>query len=297
MRKAFLLGAGLGTRLQPLTKTLPKPLIPFANRPLITHVLDHCIGAGITDFAINTHHLHETWGKFFPDGHYRGAKLTFFHEAILLETGGGIKNIAEWINGDPILIYNGDIITDLPIDRLMTTHMASNNVATLAAQDHGPSLNLNIEGPQVTDVRGLIHGQSGTHQFTGIYCVDAEILDLIPSAEKIPIIPAFVELIKRQQLGAYHIKGKPKWLDLGTRESYLDASFSTTPEVHPEAKIAPTAEITNSWVGADCHIHEGAKISNSILWPGSTILKDAELTNCIVHSTYPLIGIHKNADL
>jgi NDP-sugar pyrophosphorylase family protein len=198
MRKAFLLGAGLGTRLQPLTETLPKPLIPFANRPLITHALDHCLQAGITDFAINTHHLHETWDRFFPNGKYRGANLTFFHEPELLETGGGIKNIADWIKGDPVLVYNGDIITDLSIDRLMTGHMASNNTATLAVRDHGPDLRITAEGHRVTDVRGLIHQQQGTHQFTGIYVIDPEILDLIPPNEKISIIPAFVELIKQE---------------------------------------------------------------------------------------------------
>ncbi len=297
MRKAFLLGAGLGTRLKPLTQTLPKPLIPFANRPLMTHVLDHCIAAGISDFAINTHHLHETWQQVFPEGTYRGATLTFFHEPLLLETGGGIKNIAEWIDGDPILVYNGDIITDLPIDRLMTSHMASNNVATLATQDHGPALHLSLQGHQITDIRGLVKGQSGTHQFTGIYCIDAEILDLIPAGEKISVIPAFLELIKRQQLGAYHVKGQPQWLDLGTREAYLEASFSLTPEIHPSAQVSPSAKITNSWIGARCNIAEGAQITDSILWDDSSVLADAQLTNCIVHSTSLVHGIHENADL
>ena len=124
MRKAFLLGAGLGTRLQPLTETLPKPLIPFANRPLITHALDHCLQAGITDFAINTHHLHETWDRFFPNGKYRGANLTFFHEPEFRAPGGSIKDVANWIRDDAVLVCHGDIITDLPIGRLMTGHSA-----------------------------------------------------------------------------------------------------------------------------------------------------------------------------
>jgi len=248
MRKAFLLGAGLGTRLQPLTETLPKPLIPFANRPLITHALDHCLQAGITDFAINTHHLHETWDRFFPNGKYRDANLTFFHEPELLETGGGIKNIADWIKDEPVLVYNGDIITDFPIDRLMTGHMASNNTATLAVQNHGPDLRITVDGHRVTDVRGLIHQQQGTHQFTGIYVIDPEILELIPPNEKISIIPAFVELIKQGELGAYHVKGHPKWLDLGTRETYLKASLAIPPKVSIEARISETANIQNSWV-------------------------------------------------
>jgi NDP-sugar pyrophosphorylase family protein len=297
MRKAFLLGAGLGTRLQPMTGTLPKPLIPFANRPLITHVLDHCLEAGITDFAINTHHLHETWHETFPDGRYRGASLTFFHEAELLETGGGIKNIASWIKGDPVLIYNGDIITDLPIDRLMTAHMASNNTATLAVQDHGPDLRLTVDGRSVTDVRGLIHQQKGTHQFTGIYVIDPEILDLIPPNEKVSIIPAFVGLIKRGELGAYHVKGAPKWLDLGTRESYLEASLAMPPEVSPNARISPGAHVENSWIAQNAVVESGAVIKNCILWPGTHVLQDAQLTNCIVHSNSPASGVHDNADL
>lgn len=297
MRKAFLLGAGLGTRLQPLTETLPKPLIPFANRPLITHALDHCLQAGITDFAINTHHLHETWDRFFPNGKYRGANLTFFHEPELLETGGGIKNIADWIKDDPVLVYNGDIITDLPIERLMTSHMASNNTVTLAVQDHGADLRIAIDGHRVTDVRGLIHQQQGTHQFTGIYVIDPEVIDLIPPNEKISIIPAFVKLIKKGELGAYHVKGHPKWLDLGTRETYLEASLAITPKVSKEARISKTANIQNSWVAQNAIVESGAVIKDSILWPGTHVLQDAELTNCIVHSNSPISGVHKRSDL
>ncbi|MBT6167768.1 sugar phosphate nucleotidyltransferase [Akkermansiaceae bacterium] len=297
MRKAFLLGAGLGTRLQPLTETLPKPLIPFANRPLITHALDHCLQAGITDFAINTHHLHETWDRFFPNGKYRDANLTFFHEPELLETGGGIKNITDWIKDDPVLVYNGDIITDFPIDRLMTGHMASNNTATLAVQNHGPDLRITVDGHRVTDVRGLIHQQQGTHQFTGIYVIDPEILELIPPNEKISIIPAFVELIKQGELGAYHVKGHPKWLDLGTRETYLKASLAIPPKVSREARISETANIQNSWVAQNAIVESGSIIKDSILWPDTHVLQDAELTNCIVHSNSPTSGVHKSADL
>ncbi|YCM45246.1 sugar phosphate nucleotidyltransferase [Verrucomicrobiaceae bacterium 227] len=297
MRKAFLLGAGLGTRLQPLTNTLPKPLIPFQNRPLITHVMDHCLEAGITDFAINTHHLHEAWDATFPDKSYRGASLTFFHEPVLLETGGGIKNIADWINNDPILVYNGDIVTDLPIERLITRHMASNNTATLAIQDHGPALHIATDGSQVTDIHKMVNGHPGTHQFTGIYTIDPEILDLIPANEKISIIPAFLELIRRKELGTYLVKGQPRWLDLGTRETYLAAHAGSPAQVSSKATIDPSALVESSWVAEGCQIEAGAIVKNSILWPGTRVLRDAELTNCIVHSNSLASGVQHDADL
>ncbi|MEN8695366.1 MAG: sugar phosphate nucleotidyltransferase, partial [Akkermansiaceae bacterium] len=158
MRKAFLLGAGLGTRLKPLTDTLPKPLIPVENRPLVTHAMDRLIEAGITDIAINTHHLPKTWEAAFPDKKYRNADLTFFYEPILLETGGGIKNIAQWIGSDSFLIYNGDILTDLPIDKLMTGHMMSNNIATLAVRANGPEKRITVDGRKITDIRSEVAG-------------------------------------------------------------------------------------------------------------------------------------------
>lgn len=297
MRKAFLLGAGLGTRLRPLTNTLPKPLIPFQNRPLITHVMDHCLAAGITDFAINTHHLPEAWEKAFPEKSYRGASITLFHEPVLLETGGGIKNIADWIGYDPVLVYNGDIVTDLPIDRLITRHMASNNSATLAIQDHGPSLHVSTDGSQITDIRGMVHELPGTHQFNGIYVIDPEILDFIPPNEKVSVIPAFLELIRRNELGAYLVKGEPKWLDLGTREAYLAAHALSPAEVSPEADVSPDAIVENSWIAPNCKIEAGARVTNSILWPGAKISGDAELTNCVVHTNSPASGTHLDADL
>jgi mannose-1-phosphate guanylyltransferase len=127
--------------------------------------------------------------------------------------------------------------------------------------------------------------------------IDPEILDLIPPNEKISIIPAFVELIKQEELGAYHVKGHPKWLDLGTREAYLEASLAITPKVSKEAHISDTANIQNSWVAQNVIVESGAIIKDSILWPGTHVLQDAELTNCIVHSNSPTSGVHKSADL
>lgn len=296
MRKAFLLGAGLGTRLKPLTDTLPKPLIPVENRPLITHAMDHLIDAGITDIAINTHHLPETWEEAFPTGQYRDASLSFFYEPILLETGGGIKNIADWIGRDPFLIYNGDILTDLPIDKLMTGHMMSNNVATLAVRSDGPAKRITVEGRKIIDIRSEVAGLPGTHQFTGIYCADAEILDLIPANEKIAIIPALQELVRRGEIGAYEVK-QCEWLDLGERESYIKASFQTLGKISPSALIDPSAKISNSWVGEGCKIGSNAQVTDSILWPGTSVSADAELTKCIVHSNSSASGSHNDSDL
>ena len=77
LHKAFILGAGLGSRLRPLTDILPKPLIPYFHEPLIHQALRHCIAAGIDSFAINTHHLAEKWLLAFPDENFESASLEF----------------------------------------------------------------------------------------------------------------------------------------------------------------------------------------------------------------------------
>src|SRR5215469_13592196 len=121
--QAFVLGAGLGTRLRPLTDDLPKPLIPIFNKPLITFALDHLIAAGVESFVINTHHLPDRFADSLGQGNYRGYPLTLVHEPILLETGGGIKNAESLLSKTPtFFVYSGDILTDLPLTPLIDEH-------------------------------------------------------------------------------------------------------------------------------------------------------------------------------
>ena len=304
MKKAFLLGAGLGTRLRPMTNTVPKPLVPVFHRPMATYALDHLLAAGISEVAINTHHLHEEWERTFPGRTYRGMNLHFFHEEILLETGGGIKNIASFIGDDPLIVYNGDILTNIAIDQLIDQHEASSSIATLAVRSNGPACHLAVQNGLVTDIRNKLGISEGSHQFTGIYCISPEILSLIPADEKISIIPAFLELAKKGKLAAFGAD-QGHWLDLGTRDAYLEthgigAELETghhLSPLHAEATIDPSAAITNSWVGPGCLVEAGAELTNCLLWPNTTVAAQAKLSNCIVHSPLPITGTHQDKDL
>jgi len=111
--QAFVLSAGLGTRLQPLTDDLPKPLIPIFQKPLVTFALDHLLGVGVDKFVINTHRLPELFQSFFNRSDYGGHPVTLVHEPELLETGGGIKNAERCLGSDPFITYSGDILTDV----------------------------------------------------------------------------------------------------------------------------------------------------------------------------------------
>lgn len=282
IHKAFILGAGLGTRLRPLTNVLPKPLVPVWNEPLIYHVLRHCQKAGITDFAINTHHIPEAWEQQFPNGEFEGSKITFFHEPILLETGGGIKNISSFIGSEPTLIFNGDIISNIDLKGLISCHTNSNNIATLAVKSEGPTRNIAVTNNQVTDIRNALHIHPGNHQFTGVYCIHPDILEHIPANQKISIIPAFLELVKQNQLGSHNVD-EATWCDIGTIETYHEVHSSSQQKNASGSFISPLATV-----------HQSAKIKQSIVWPGAVIEANASLNKCIAYSSSPISGVHQN---
>lgn len=295
MTQAFILGAGLGTRLKPLTDQLPKPLVPLFHKPLAAWTLEACKNAGLSRFAVNTHHLPEAWGSFAP-----GEDVTFFHEPVLLETGGGLKNIEGWIDDGPLLVHNGDIFSTLPLHKLIAAHHASGLPVTLAVRTVGAErhIALNHIGDRVTDIRGKLGKSDGTHVFTGIYCISKVFLEMLPADEKISVIPAFVELAKQGKLGAIVIDGGV-WLDLGSRESYLAAhrELGLEPPVHQEAVLGNGVSMDGSVIGAGAVIGDGAKVIDSVIWPGAKIAAGAELVRCIVCSGDEVSGTHTDADL
>ncbi len=293
--KAFILGAGLGNRLQPLTSRLPKPLVPLFHQPLAAWAIAACERAGMTKFAINTHHLPAAWENFRPE-----SDITLFHEPALLETGGGLKNIEPWIGGEPMLIHNGDIFSTLPLEKLIAAHQASALPVTLALRSHGHARHIALDPSKkrVTDIRKSLGVADGTHVFTGIYCIDPKFLGLLPAGEKISIIPALLELAKNNLLGAITLD-EGIWLDLGDRNSYLQAhqELGLAPAIHPDAQVDAAAYVENSIIGPGAVVEAGAIVRNSVVWPNCRVSSDALLDHCIVYSQTPASGVHQSADL
>src|SRR5438045_6285290 len=105
LMQAFVLGAGLGLRLRPLTEHLPKPLVPIYQKPLITFSFDHLIAAGCETFVVNTHPHPERFSEFFPTTTYRNRPIRLLHEPELLGTGGGIKNALPHLLGTTFVVH------------------------------------------------------------------------------------------------------------------------------------------------------------------------------------------------
>jgi mannose-1-phosphate guanylyltransferase len=314
--QAFVLSAGLGTRLRPLTDDLPKPLVPIFQKRLITFAFDHLISIGITKFFVNTHHLPERFEEVFPRSTYRDRQIDFHHEPVLLETAGGIANIAGSLGPEPLLIYNGDILTDLPVERLIDHHFRAGNMVTLALRSNAQPMDIALDPRtgRVVDIRNQLGtGIPGAFVLTGVYVVDPKFVERLERGVKRSVIPHFLELVRHgEKLGGLVID-EGHWWDVGNRAAYLQLhrelpalSFPSyavdDPDwrlpVHPTAIVDPTARVRGcSVISRNCRVAAEAVLEDTILWPGAQIASRSELSSCIVRTRKKVSGTHHNLDI
>lgn len=295
----------MGERLRPLTEQLPKPLVPVFHRPLITYAFDHLIASGVSRLVVNTHHIPEAYERAFPQRSYLDVPIHFRNESpVRLETAGGIANVRDLLRGDPFLVYNGDILTDLPLQPLLTEHRENGNLVTLVLRSHGPSLHIAFDPRRglVTDIRNKLGtGDEGKYLFTGIYACDPAIHDWITPGKVESVIPVFLKMLSAgARLGAVVID-EGSWWDLGSRTAYLAAHAALNgmygPALDPGAQIESGAILRGTnVVGAGAVIESGAQLEDTIVWPGGRVVRGAELKRCIVRSGITAAGIVEDAD-
>lgn len=284
--KAFILGAGLGTRLAPLTHILPKPLVPIFQKPLIQHTLDHYIRAGISEFIINISCLPLMWERAFPEPTYRGCAVHFSHEDEPLDSGGGVKKIVPLMTSDePLLVHNGDILTDIPVSELLAEHRRAGNWVTLALRsvDGKRNVGFDAETGRITDMRHALGVNPGTHQFAGVYIMEPCVAEMFPSEDKFSIVPIWLELIRRGKVGGV-VFDWASWHEIGSPQMYLDAvlEMSSRERIHPTARIAPGADLGEDCVvGQDSVIPDGCVLDDCIVWP-RTHVEPGKYSRCIL---------------
>ena len=181
--------------------------------------MEHLAHAGIERFIVNTHYLSHMYMRYFPDNTWRNIPIIFRHEPVLLDTAGGLKNIEDLLGHDEVILcYNGDIVTDLPLERLIRAHEEKRPEVTLALRSTGPLLNVRIErSGEVCDMRNML-GNHGFQSclFTGIYAVETALFrHFDPGVQS--IVPVLVERI-REQYGSVRgiIVDDGQWCDVGS---------------------------------------------------------------------------------
>jgi mannose-1-phosphate guanylyltransferase len=310
--QAFVLGAGLGRRLRPLTDDLPKPLIPIFQKPLITFALDHLIEAGVERFVINTHKLPQLFQNFFGDNEYAGHAVTLVHEPDLLETGGGIKNAEPNLGSDPFVTYSGDILADINLQPLIDEHFRRGNDVTLALRDTGLASDVALRDHRIVDLANR-YGTRGNYDFANVAVWNPKIFQRIPSQRKISFIPIVAEWIGQGGRIGGVVMSDGKWFNISSRTEYLDVHRTILREqwtpyyiktrewpkrVAKSAAIDPSAQLYGcSAVGEGCRVAGEVVMEDTILWPGAQIASKSELHGCIVRSRKKVSGMHRNIDI
>ena len=310
--QAFVLGAGLGLRMRPLTEVLPKPLIPIYQKPLITFALDHLIEAGVKSFVINAHHLAPAFQELFAEQSYRSHPIQLVHEPQILGTGGGIKNVERLLGGEPFIVYSGDLLTDIPLQPLLEEHFRAGNDVTLALRDRGLRSDVALEDGRVVDIANR-YGHEGRYDFAGISVWTPAIFERIPPGQNLSFIPILAEWIGLGGRIGGIVSNEGKWFNIGSRKEYLAVhriipeegwkpGYVKSPEwpvrVAADAQIDPSARLSGFYsIGADCQVGAEAILENTILWPGAQIASRSHLRNCIVRSQRKAEGNLSDTDI
>jgi NDP-sugar pyrophosphorylase family protein len=227
--KAMILAAGLGTRLRPLTNTVPKPLLPVGGTPLIVWNLLLLKRHGFHDVVINLHHLAPLIEQALGNGSKFGLRIVYSHEPMLLGTGGGIKQAEPYFSGEPVLVLNGDTLVELDLEALSTFHRERKAAATLVLREDPDAVRWGLIEVGADDRIVRITGRGSPastpvtpRMFAGIHILNPRLLRNVRPGVESSIIDPYVSALERgEPVLGYDLKGY--WSDIGTAERYTQA--------------------------------------------------------------------------
>ncbi|HEY3196890.1 MAG TPA: NDP-sugar synthase [Nitrospirales bacterium] len=251
--KAMILAAGYGTRLRPLTLSLPKPLLLVGGRPLLVWNLLLLKQHGITEALINLHYRGDQIVEALGDGSRYGMRLAYSHEPVILGTGGGIEQAQSYFGNLPFLVLNGDTISDCDLTALIETHRAAQARATLAVREDSRAVDWGAvmvdADSRILQIKGepALAQQPATdriavpasYMFAGAHVLEPDVVKAIPPGPG-SIIDVYIELLRQgQPLTAYRMSGY--WSDIGTPERYAAAQQDVSKGLLALARKNPPA--------------------------------------------------------
>lgn len=298
--RAFVLAAGLGTRLLPLTRLRPKCLMPVMNQPLLGLWLKRLAALGVGRTVVNTHHLAPLVRAYLASGPLPGLELIESHEPLILGTGGALVAARELLGPEPFLLVNADVLASADLCPLLAAREASNALAVLGLVDDARFNSVALD--QAGRVLGF-KGDAGLEEaprwltYSGLAAISPELLDHLPGQ-------GFSTLVAGLQAGI--AAGRPVlglelggfWDDLGTPQHLwgLHRRLMASPPpglehlaaggpllLAPGALIEPGARVEGFAVlGAGARVRAGAVLQDSLLLPGAIVDAGARVTGAVL---------------
>jgi mannose-1-phosphate guanylyltransferase len=302
--QALILVGGHGTRLRPITLTLPKPVIPLVDRPFLRYMIDWLARHGVDDIVMACgflpDQLRATLGDRIPDG----PRLRYVEEPEPRGTAGAIKFASDLLE-DRFFALNGDSLTDLDLTALMERHVSSGARATLGLYPvEDPSsfgLVRRTEDGEITEfLEKPDPAEIDTDEVSaGAYVLEREVLDLVPADRDVSIERELFPLLVGNGLYSQRLEGY--WMDIGTPERYLDACWDILDRkvesepgakvdvdgrwVSPDASVDPTAEVgAESFVETGASVGAGSRIGpRAVLSHGTSVGEGATIAGSALH--------------
>lgn len=220
---AVIMAGGEGRRLRPFTDTRPKPMMEVAGRPILERIVLHLVGYGIKRIFISVNYLAHMIQDHFGDGARFGCTIDYLHETQPLGSGGALSLLPRGID-DPLLVMNGDLVSQFDVSRLLDQHTRERAEATLAARHHQVDIPfgvLEMEGARLT----RLTEKPSAHYLVnaGIYVLSPVLLDAIPRGRFYPMTDLFEALLREgRRVSVYRIE--EDWIDVGRREDLSRAN-------------------------------------------------------------------------
>src|SRR6185503_16953549 len=279
--RAVILAGGEGTRLRPLTLSVPKPVVPVVDRPFLRHQLDLLASAGVRDVVFSVAYRPERVEAVFGDGSAFGVKIRYAVEDTPLGTGGAVRNALELLD-DRTIVMNGDVLTDVDLAQLVRRHEQQQASATILLT---PVPNPSAYGLVETDASGRVlrfREKPKPEEITsdtinaGIYILETRVIDLIPPSVSHSIERGFFPALLARGDVVFGPVHRGYWIDIGTPEKYLqvhrdilggrfrvalEAEARSGGFVARGARIADGARLEAPFfVGPGCEIEAGASV-------------------------------------
>lgn len=300
--QAIVLVGGQGTRLRPLTDSVPKPALTLVDRPFLAYMVEWLASHGVDDVVLACGFLPDVLREALGDGERAGARVRYIAEPRPLGTAGAIRFAADELGAgldERFLALNGDVLTDLDLTALLAAHESGGGRATLGLHPVEDSAAyglvrsapggevLSFEEKTGEPVPGVVNA--------GMYALERSVLELIPPGREVSIEREVFPRLVGDGLRGVELDGY--WMDIGTPERYLRASWDilegvvstrvrpTGPGMHvdPSAEIAESAALGPRVVlGPGCRIASGAEVRESVLLAGSTVGMGASVSGSIL---------------
>ncbi len=307
--KAIIIAGGLGTRLRPITYNRPKPVVNVVNKPFVVHQIELLKKHGIREIVLNLHYMSENMSYLLGDGEDLGVKLYYSIEEHPLGTAGAVKNAEKYFDGEPMVVFNGDVLTGFNIREIIESHTASKALATITltkVEDPTPYglVLMDDDSAKKGYVKQFLEKPSWESVTTnninaGLYVIEPSVFRDVPEGKPYSFERELFPKLLKHRNKMFAVVSDAYWLDIGSPKKFMQAHkdilnkeveavipgtcrdgvyFGENVNVHPSAKLRGP-----SVIGNNVNILEGSRVNQySVLGENVRVSESAMVEDSVI---------------